>query len=182
MLSPGQHCRRGVEQGHLVARPGQREGLMARLAPYVQDGRRRTGEVVQELVMEHVGTDLSLYRRVRPRHELVGQSCPRVAVHGNPSWHRPRIARGTAGRPWPRLADLARAQRRRLCATARRAVAARVAASWTVWSPRITPATRPFWPAYGNAGADGQGDRILCDARPWYAVVRRGIARYADLM
>src|SRR5450631_3951973 len=103
MLSLGQHCRRGIEKGHLVARPGQREGLMARPAPYVQDGRRRTGEVVQELVMKHVGTDLSLYRRVRLLHELVGQSCPRVAVHGNPSWHRPRIARGIGvgrGTPW----------------------------------------------------------------------------------
>ena len=50
-----QHRRRRVEQRHVVAHLGQRKRLMARTATDVQHRGRWLGQMLEQLLMQHVG-------------------------------------------------------------------------------------------------------------------------------
>lgn len=56
---------------------------MAGPSTHVQDGPRWLGEVLHQLVVEHVGADLPLHGLVRTVYELVGKESPGVIAHGN---------------------------------------------------------------------------------------------------
>jgi len=77
-----QHGCRRIEQRHLVAGPGEREGLVASATANVQHCGWGLGEVLHQLVVEHEGTDLPLHRGVRLVHELVGHRRPGIVIHG----------------------------------------------------------------------------------------------------
>jgi hypothetical protein len=76
-----QHRRRRVEQGHVVTGLSQRERLMARAAADVEHRRGRGGQMLQQLLVQHVGAHVPLHRGVRLIGELAGQVGPGVIVH-----------------------------------------------------------------------------------------------------
>jgi hypothetical protein len=67
-----QHRGGRVEQRHVVTGLGQRERLMARAAADVEYRRRRRGQVLQELLVHHIGAHAPLHRGIGLVGELVG--------------------------------------------------------------------------------------------------------------
>jgi hypothetical protein len=61
LLSLVQHCRRRVEQRHVVTGLGQRKRLMTRAAADVEHGRRRRRQMLQQMLVHHVGAHVPLH-------------------------------------------------------------------------------------------------------------------------
>ena len=85
-----QHRRRRIEQCHLVAGLGQRKRLMARTATDVQDRGRWLGQMLEQLVMQHVGAHAPLHRGIGLIGKQVGQLGPGVIAHDHQHTHQPR--------------------------------------------------------------------------------------------
>jgi hypothetical protein len=83
-----QHRRRRVKQRHVVTGLGQRKRLMARAAADVEHRRWRRRQMLQQLLVQHVGAHAPLHRGVSLIGKLVGQTGPAVAHQTKIRWLR----------------------------------------------------------------------------------------------
>lgn len=97
-----QHRRRRVEHGDVVARGGEGERLVARAAAHVEDRGRGRRQVLEQLVVQHVGAHAALHRGVgvvdeARRQGRVGPGCG-VGRVGRVIAHGVRVGRAVRGR------------------------------------------------------------------------------------